>query len=125
VALTFVPLLRVQRDLYALPRGMERFRQYIRTMVDADTGAPGAFTVGLVVSDDLKGGWTNRYASEFTHRIEGAALTRRGWLTALLWTSEPASAAAVRGATDRATVMASVYGDPAAAALGYPPLADP
>ena len=36
--LTFVPLLQVQRDLYALPRGMERFREYIRTMTDADTG---------------------------------------------------------------------------------------
>src|ERR671912_2851157 len=35
---TFVPLLRVQRDLYALPRGMERFREYIKTMVDAETG---------------------------------------------------------------------------------------
>src|SRR5918993_5669143 len=105
---TFVPLLRVQRDLYALPRGMERFREYIKTMVDAETGdlalplvamnpmgkdhvpalideylALGAeeiaeeamrsvrrggtlvppdetsHKVALVVSDDLKGGWTN------------------------------------------------------------------
>ena len=28
----------VQRSLYALPRGMERFREYIRTMTDAETG---------------------------------------------------------------------------------------
>ncbi len=136
--------------------------------------------VCLVVSDDLKGGWTNRYTSEFGHRIEGAAISRRGWLVGLLWTSEPPSAAAVREAvltsihrahylqthkpprtlgemlaqegyataragctapaldaedleytrgvitphlqaTDRATVMACLYGDPAAHALGYPP----
>ncbi len=32
--LTYVPLLHVQRDLYRLPRGMERFRQYLRTMLN-------------------------------------------------------------------------------------------
>src|SRR5918993_316010 len=222
---TFVPLLRVQRDLYAMPRGMERFREYIKTMVDAETGdlalplvamnpmgkdhvpaliddylalgaediaaeatakavtlhtSDRAYRVALVVSDDLKGGWTNRWASEYSHRIEGAAITRRGWLVGILWTSEPASAHNVRDAvltsihraeylqthaapvtlgamldqegyamaragcttpqlddddlaytrsvikphldaTDRATVIACLFGDPAANALGYPP----
>jgi len=224
MTLTFVPLLRVQRELYAMPRGMERFREYIKTMTDPHTGdlalplvamnpmgkdhvpaliddylALGAeeiaeeavkqagakapalnYRVALVVSDDLKGGWTNRWASEYAHRIEGAAITKRGWLVGLLWTSEPASAQAVRdavltsiyraeylqtyaapitlgemldqegyamdragcttpqlddddlaytrsvikphlGATERATVMACLFGDGAAAALGYPP----
>lgn len=231
--LTFVPLLRVQRELYAMPRGMERFREYIKTMTDAETGdlalplvamnpmgkdhvpalideylamdaeaiaeasvasavardvsdraAPRAadrsYRVALVVSDDLKGGWTNRWASEYSHRIEGAAITRRGWLVGLLWTSEAASEPNVReavltsiyraeylqthrppatlgemldqeghamwragcttpqlddddlaytrsvveplrGATDRATVIACLFGDAAAKALGYPP----
>ena len=222
--LSFLPLLQIQRDLYALPRGMERFREYIRTMTDPETGdlalplvamnpmgkdhvlalideyiALGAeqiaaeavagakapalqtegFKVCLVVSDDLKGGWTNRWASEFNHRIEGAAITKRGWLTGILWTSEPASADRVREAvltsiyraeylqthaaprtlgqmleqegyataragctapalddddlaytrtviephltaTDRATVIACLFGDTAANALGYP-----
>jgi hypothetical protein len=231
VKISFVPLLRVQRDLYALPRGMERFREYIKTMTNADTGdlelplvamnpmgkehvpalideyiALGAEQIAsdavaeanlhlphaphqpdqpeykacLVVSDDLKGGWTNRWASEYGHRIEGAAITRRGWLTGILWTSEPASATNVResvltaiyraeylsmhpapatlremlaqeghamaragrttpalddedlaytrtviaphlDAHDRATVIACLFGDVAAAALGYPP----
>lgn len=231
--LSYLPLLQVQRDLYALPRGMERFREYIKTMTDAETGdlalplvamnpmgkdhvpalideylALGAekiadqaiveasrnlpdrpepphlphppFKVCLVVSDDLKGGWTNRWASEYGHRIEGAAIIKRGWLTGLLWTSEPASATNVReavltsiyraeylqrhsipktlgemlnqegyamaragcaspaldgedlaytrnvidphrDATDRATVIACMFGDAAATALGYPP----
>jgi hypothetical protein len=35
--LEFVPLLQVQRDLYRLPRGMERFRAYLQTMVDPET----------------------------------------------------------------------------------------
>src|SRR5262245_32135456 len=32
VKLEFTPLLQVQRDLYRLPRGMERFRAYMQTM---------------------------------------------------------------------------------------------
>ena len=141
-----------------MPRGMERFREYIKTMTDAETGdlalplvamnpmgkdhvpalideylALGAeeiaerrgprlpatscdrrhcsayggsasYRVALVVSDDLKGGWTNRWASEYSHRIEGAAITKRGWLVGLLWTSEPASAHSVREA-----VLTSIY----------------
>jgi hypothetical protein len=223
MTLSFVPLLRVQRELYALPRGMERFREYIKAMTDGQTGdlalplvamnplgkdhvpalideylALGAeeiaeravkesvsnidreFRVALVVSDDLKGGWTHRWASEYSHRIEYAAITKRGWLVGLLWSSEPASAQNVReavltsiyraeylqthaapvtlgemldqeshamwragcttpqlddddlaytrsvidplrSARDRATVMACLFGDTAAKALGYPP----
>ena len=145
--LSLLPLLQIQRDLYAMPRGMERFREYIRAMTDPETGdlalplvamnpmgkehvpalidqyiAIGAeqiaqdaidtvtavlardYKVGLVVSDDLKGGWTNRWASEFGHRIEGHAITRRGFITGLLWTSEPASADHVRDA-----VLTSIY----------------
>ena len=145
--------------------------------------APAAereFKVAVVVSDDLKGGWTNRWASEFSHRIESAAFLRRGFITGILWTSEPASALHVRDAVltaiyraeylqthptpkalremldqegyamaragcttpaldaddlaytrtaiaphldahDRATVIACLFGDAAANALGYPP----
>ena len=238
--LSLLPLLKIQRDLYTLPRGVERFREYIKTMTDPDTGdlalplvamnpmgkdhipalideyiALGAekiaadaiedarratasavaepsetakavslrtkeFKVGLVVSDDLKGGWTNRWASEFGHRIESGAFVKRGFITGILWTSEPASATNVResiltaiyrteyllthpapktlremlaqegramaraGCTtpslddddlgytrsvitphleahDRATVIACLFGDVAANALGYPP----
>jgi hypothetical protein len=150
--LSFLPLLQIQRDLYARPRGMERFREYIKTMTDPETGdlalplvamnpmgkdhipalldqyvalgaetiaqdligdmwgqppnvaGGGHYRVGLVVSDDLKGGWTNRWASEYSHRIEGQAFTKRGFITGILWTSEPASAANVREA-----VLTSIY----------------
>lgn len=37
VKLEFTPLLQVQRDLYRLPRGWERFRAYLQTMVDPET----------------------------------------------------------------------------------------
>ena len=225
--LEYVPLLKVQRDLYDLPRGFERFREYIRTMtdpgsgelkvplvamnpmgkdhlppfldhllvIDADgvgtralaeaesalAGEPGEYRACLVVSDDLKGGWTNRYASEYSYRFEQRAYYRRAWLAANLWTSEQYDAGTVReellqcvyrvayeqrhgpahtlgdmlaqeryamrgagsttptldeddlaytsevlgeymSATDRATIIAALFGDPAARDLGYRPL---
>src|SRR5262245_28686122 len=148
--LTFVPLLQIQRDLYSLPRSMERFNKYLETMTDADSGdlklplvamnpmgkehvpalldgwialgaddlaaravaeasrrvheVPGEYKVGLVISDDVKGGWTNRYFNEFANRFQTRALDRRGWFTGLLWTSEVPSADAACEAAS-----ASVY----------------
>jgi hypothetical protein len=222
----FVPLLQIQRDLYDLPRGTERFQAYLKTMTDPKTGdlalplvpmnpmgkehvpalldeyirldadtlaaravsqvagarsqSRKAFKVCLVIADDLKGGWTNRYASEFSYRFTTTAFHKRGWLVGILWTSEPPSAetardealvAVYRGiyieehgssrtlremlaqegfamamarcrvptlddddlvftrevispfldASDQPTVMACVFGDEAARALGYRP----
>jgi hypothetical protein len=79
------------------------------------TDTPGDFKIALVVVDDLMGGWTNRYDYEFNlrfgaahHRFERDPRTPSGyrlprwlkdfWLTAVLWSSEPASAPAVREA---------------------------
>ena len=36
--LEYVPLFKTQRELYGIPRGMERFRAYLSTMVDPATG---------------------------------------------------------------------------------------
>jgi hypothetical protein len=148
--LEYVPLLQVQRDLYSMPRGMERFQAYLATMVDPGTRdlklplvvmnpmgkehvpalldeylafdvdglaaravaeaearlahAPGEFKVTLVISDDLRGGWTNRYTSEFGHRFQSKAYYRRGWLTGILWTSERAAVQ-----TAREEVLQAVY----------------
>ena len=35
--LEFVPLLKMQRELYDMPRGIERFRAYLATMIDPET----------------------------------------------------------------------------------------
>jgi hypothetical protein len=140
----YVRLLQIQRDLYDLPRGRERFDAYLRTMRDPHTGdlalplvpmnpmgkehvpalldaylaadAEGAaeravagatgiddviaaFRLGLVIADDLKGGWTNRYTSEFGYRFETRAFHARGWIVPILWTSEtPGAAVAAREA---------------------------
>ena len=222
--LDFVRLLRDQRELYRLPRGMDRFRQYLRMMVDSKTGdlalplvamnpmagdhvpalldrlsdleadsvgeqavasareqvknEPGRFHVGLVVADDVRGAWTHRYTSEFSHRFEETALYKRGWIVGILWTSESPTRSTIReetltsiyraayiqrhgvakrlgdmltqeglvmamagclgpvlepddlaytrevlasfwDASDRATIMAGLFGDEAATALGY------
>ncbi len=58
--------------------------------------ADSHYNVGLVLADDAKGGWTNRYATEFAHRYDVQAHFRRGWTTGLLWTNEPSSLEHVR-----------------------------
>jgi hypothetical protein len=148
--LEFVPLLQIQRDLYRMPRGMERFRAYLRTMKGASSDDlelplvamnpmgkdhvpalldrllelqaedvaeaavalareqtqedPGGFRVGLVVADDAHGGWTNRYAYEFSHRFEERAMYKRNWIVGLLWTSEAPAQTTVREET-----LTSIY----------------
>jgi hypothetical protein len=70
---------------------------------------PGRWRTGLVVADDLGGGWTNRFACEFGLRFGSGdprdapgeippKLPKRFWLTGVLWSSEPASARAAREA---------------------------
>jgi hypothetical protein len=68
---------------------------------------PGNCKVTLVIVDDLKGGWTNRYAEEFTWRFQcGPAdapvlprWLKQQWITGILWSSEAASEQVVREAT--------------------------
>jgi hypothetical protein len=66
----------------------------------------GDFKAALVIADDLKGGWTNRYAAEFSLRFPGGARsrgplprwTKHFWVTGVLWSSEHASERVVREA---------------------------
>ena len=158
--LDYVPLLHIQRELQGIPRGMGRFRRYLRTIspdganlefpsllamnpmgkdhvtalldallaldavgVAARTVAeasaqvadePGDFKVALVIVDDLMGGWTNRYAEEFTHRFQVGPpappdfrlprWTKHYWVNGVLWSSEAATERAVREA-----VLTAVY----------------
>jgi hypothetical protein len=152
-----VPLLQIQRDLFAMPRNYERFQTYLRTFAAPDgtvalpplvamnpmgkehnlallddylalgaeavtaraveEAAPrvehvrGEWKLGLVIVDDLGGGWTNRYATEYTFRFsdskEPEALPRWlacAWINVPLWTTEPASADGVRQA-----VLTAIY----------------
>ena len=57
---------------------------------------PGEFRVGLVVSDDASGGWTNRTTAELAQRRGEDGLLERGWITGILWTSQRYDQAAIR-----------------------------
>lgn len=152
--LTYIPLLRLQRDLHDLPRGRERFERY-RTLLDPaageaggkfyppllivnpmareqvaarldewlalDADSEGARTakemagpvgeeskVALVVADDAGGGWTNRYAWEFSRRFERPPAVQRGWVAAVLWASEAPALAAAREAV-RTAILREEY----------------
>jgi hypothetical protein len=65
---------------------------------------PDSFSMSLVVMDDLKGGWTNRYSYELNGRRMPnprdlpPRQRARFWVTGVLWSSEPPQAAAVRRA---------------------------
>jgi hypothetical protein len=147
----WMPLLRVQRDLLDLPRGPERFREYLKVvqgvagreglplsafnpmskphvaqlldeLLAMDAEAVGAEAmreaqtqlagvrrvdearVGLVMADDAKGGWTNRWLFEAKQLFESKYELEHGLAIALLWSSEPADAALVR-----AKVMAALW----------------
>lgn len=148
-----VPLLQIERDLHDIPRGMDRFEAYLKTMtndarddvkfvpmlvmnpmgrehvserldellaLNADTIAAAAvheavnrlspfeaaWQHGLVVADDVRGGWTNRYTTDAGLRFSDINTSKRPryWMTTVLWVSETPSPETVRAA-----VLETVY----------------
>ncbi len=151
--LTHAPLLQLQRDLYNIPAGRERFNAYIAELRDNDGEmrlplpamnpmakehvpalldeylALGAddiaqtiiddlqstnpfgkaeYRTALVLADDEKGQWTNRVATDFSHRFKSRPMFRRNWLVGLLWSSERASKLALENAI-RLTVYRGLW----------------
>jgi hypothetical protein len=78
---------------------------------------PGDCKAALVVADDLMGGWTNRYAAEFSLSFpeggrsqgEWPRWAKHFWVTGVLWGSEPASERAVREAILTAAYRAAYW----------------
>jgi hypothetical protein len=58
----------------------------------------------LVLMDDAKGGWTNRYFAEFAHHYENKYEVAHGWATVAVWTAEVPTDALLR-----ARAFESVY----------------
>lgn len=52
--------------------------------------------VALNVSDDLKGGWTNRFTSDYDSKFKINGLVARNFCTPILWASEPFSKELIR-----------------------------
>jgi hypothetical protein len=69
----------------------EAAEEAVRAAATRLPDAGSEIIVSLVVSDDLKGGWTNRFASEASICFEQAPLLKRGMIAAPLWTSEEPS----------------------------------
>jgi hypothetical protein len=58
------------------------------TVVATDNdGTP--MKIGLAVADDIGGGWTNRFSTDYTARFRIENGVRRGWISVILWASEP------------------------------------
>jgi hypothetical protein len=156
----FIPLLTELHRIYSLPRSMERFNEYLASMLNADrddvafpplgmvnpmahkhcleivntllaldadsvaknvaaeisakvVDVAGRFPASVVLLDDLKGGWTNRFSIELTMRqikppIElTSRQAKRFWITGVLWSSDKPTVAAVRNAMATAIFRAS------------------
>lgn len=65
---------------------------------------PRELRSGLVLADDLMGGWTNRYTTDAAARFQGADLVKRGFATTVLWVSESPSHEQIRQ-----DVLATLY----------------
>lgn len=59
---------------------------------------------GLVVADDVMGGWTNRYLTDFNHRFGKVTRTGVNWAITILWAGETHDGARVRART-----LVSIY----------------
>jgi hypothetical protein len=112
------------------PMGREHVTAHLDALLamDADTSAaqavadaelelaaaPGEFKAALVIADDLKGGWTNRFATEHTLRFpKGPAVpddkplprwAKDFWITGVVWSSETPTEKSVREA-----ILTAVY----------------
>lgn len=93
----------------------------LAAQVTAEAGAelhdqPGEYRITLVVSDDLKGGWTNRYATEFGLRFGGVKhadqaqprWSKYPWIAGVLWSSETPTPKRVRQ-TIRTAIYRAAY----------------
>jgi hypothetical protein len=60
---------------------------------------PGRLRIGLVMADDVGGGWTNRYLTETRQRFDNAGEIKRGWAVALFWAGEAPTRDRVREET--------------------------
>lgn len=83
----------------------ERLAEEVLAEFTADT----LFRVSLVLVDDAMGGWTNRTDCEYKGRLGSRTRSNQTpWITAALWTSEPASPESVVE-TVRVAVRRTLY----------------
>jgi hypothetical protein len=69
----------------------------------------GTFQVALNLADDLKGGWTNRYTTDYDSKFKLHALVKRNFCTPLFWTSESYSAELIQQRTAEACLRTHYF----------------
>jgi hypothetical protein len=63
---------------------------------DLNGKSDDVFKVAINLSDDLKGGWTNRFTNDYDSKFKISALVRRKFCTPVFWTSEAYSEELIR-----------------------------
>ncbi len=138
-----LPVIDMMLELYASPRDINRFKEYL-SLLQGDTKGDLALPLGgfnpmgkehviaklqelkalnaesviqrtlstlntevaaphkdhkikvaLNLSDDIAGGWTNRYTSDYQSKFQIQALVKRNFCTPLFWTGEDYSEALI------------------------------
>ncbi|BDI29962.1 hypothetical protein CCAX7_20130 [Capsulimonas corticalis] len=73
------------------------------------------FQVALSLADDIGGGWTNRYTTDYAARFQFRAMLRRGFRTPLFWASEAVTVDLIAERTReelRRTIYQCEHGEP-------------
>lgn len=80
----------------------------IQAIAPTFAALPGRLALALVATDDVLGGWTNRYFSETSLRFDLGQLLKRNWAVVPIWSSEQWTPERIRAET-RAAVYRSAY----------------
>ncbi len=92
----------VSQKLAALKAlGAEEIIEDVAKELNAAYAKPESKTISLVLNlaDDLKGGWTNYYTTDFDSKFKINALVNRNFCTPYFWTSEEYHAELIRQRT--------------------------
>jgi len=151
-----LPLIDIMLEYYSLPRGFERFREYISLLTGGsgddmklpiggfnpmgkehvteklielknleaeniianildkmnpefeDNDSSDEYKVSISLADDLKGGWTNRYTTDYQHKFNTSAFIKRKFITIQFWTSDVISKELIEART-RESIYRLIY----------------
>ena len=63
---------------------------------EIDSFAFPDFKICFILADDWKGGWTNRYSTDYSNTFQSKGLLKRRFCTPIFWTSETYSAQLIK-----------------------------
>ncbi len=91
--------VRSHLETYLALGAEEIAAEAVREMEPLLEEMPGRFHVGMVIPDDVAGGWTNRYATEHGYRCPAEVRCQTyDWITVYLWAGDEPTERGVREA---------------------------